>query len=68
MNKSDLIHHMVASMGNAGYEDASLMVDIILAGMADTLAAGARVDKKPSRFVVSVFAITNAHGHKSEDR
>ena len=45
-----------------GYENAKLMLDIILNGIADTLAAGARVDKKPSRFAilgVSVFVITN---------
>lgn len=37
-------------------------MDIILAGIADTLAAGERVDKKPSRFAVSEvsgFVTTN---------
>nr|VFK67472.1 MAG: hypothetical protein BECKUNK1418G_GA0071005_11443 [Candidatus Kentron sp. UNK]VFK72897.1 MAG: hypothetical protein BECKUNK1418H_GA0071006_11479 [Candidatus Kentron sp. UNK] len=62
MNKPELIHHMAVSMENTGYEDARLMVDIILASIADTLAAGARVDKKPSRSAISgasVFVITN---------
>ena len=44
MNKPDLIHRMTMSMEDTGYEDAGIIVDVILASIADTLAAGRRVE------------------------